>query len=188
MSDNSFDLIAHELQKQQQLMEVLAATNRELRRQLADLRAGRGFFIEINGKRIPLNVTTMAEEASQSSSTVTPGPNTTPMAPRVEVPPPPTITDAPTVAITEIKPEMVAIAESDEIPEPQIQAQPVAAKSGPRKITLLEEAMISEFTSAMTSPLATWQDPADPAKKSTKIAEDEKESIRKELMGSYILE
>src|SRR5450755_3137729 len=51
---SGFELIAQELVKQQQHMQMLDAENRELRRQLADLRAGYGIFIEIAGQRFPL--------------------------------------------------------------------------------------------------------------------------------------
>ncbi len=54
MSGTSFDRIAQEVLKQQQLMQELEGENRELRRQLADLRAGRGIFVEIAGQRFPL--------------------------------------------------------------------------------------------------------------------------------------
>src|SRR5450755_2639937 len=51
---SGFELIAQELVKQQQHMQMLDAENRELRRQLADLRAGYGIFIEIAGQRFSL--------------------------------------------------------------------------------------------------------------------------------------
>jgi hypothetical protein len=51
MERNSFDAIAEALFKQKQLMDRLEAENRELRRLLADLRQGRGIFVEISGVR-----------------------------------------------------------------------------------------------------------------------------------------
>ncbi len=51
MNGNYFDQIAHELVKQKHLLDQLEAENRELRQQLADLRAGRGIFVEITGSR-----------------------------------------------------------------------------------------------------------------------------------------
>lgn len=54
MSDGSFDLILQELLHQQEIMENLEAENRELLQQLADLRAGRGILVEIDGSRFSL--------------------------------------------------------------------------------------------------------------------------------------
>lgn len=54
MSDGSFDLILQELLHQQEIMENLEAENRELLQQLADLRAGRAIFVEINGSLFSL--------------------------------------------------------------------------------------------------------------------------------------
>jgi len=54
MDGNHFEQIAHELVKQKQLMDQLVAENRELRQQLAELRAGRGIFVDIAGSRFAL--------------------------------------------------------------------------------------------------------------------------------------
>jgi len=54
MGENYFDQIAQELRKQKQLMDRLELENRELRRQLADLRNGVGISIEVAGIRFPL--------------------------------------------------------------------------------------------------------------------------------------
>ena len=54
MDGNYFDQLARELFKLKQLMDQLEAENRELRRLLADLRTGRGIFVEIAGRRFSL--------------------------------------------------------------------------------------------------------------------------------------
>ena len=54
MDRNYFEQIAQEILKQKQLMEQLEAENRELCQRLADLRAGRGIFVEIAGSRFAL--------------------------------------------------------------------------------------------------------------------------------------
>ena len=54
MEGNNFEQIAQELVKQKHLMDQLEAENRELRQRLADLRAGRGIFVEIAGSRFAL--------------------------------------------------------------------------------------------------------------------------------------
>ncbi len=54
MEGNNFEQIAQELIKQKQRMDQLEAENRELRQRLADLRAGRGIFVDIAGSRFAL--------------------------------------------------------------------------------------------------------------------------------------
>ena len=65
--------------------------------------------------------------------------------------------------------------------------------------TFLEEAMIDEFTSAATSPLAVWSGPPAPShatqrptpsepKSQEEIDEEEKAALRHQLIGSFLLE
>ena len=54
LDGNSFDHIAEALFKQKQLMDQLEAENRELRQRIADLRAGRGIFVDVLGSRFAL--------------------------------------------------------------------------------------------------------------------------------------
>src|SRR5438270_4216352 len=49
-----FEQIMEELLKQKQVLEDMEAENRELHRQLADLRAGRGIVIDILGQHFSL--------------------------------------------------------------------------------------------------------------------------------------
>jgi hypothetical protein len=51
MGSNNFDVLMQEIFQQKRLMEHLAEENRELRRQLADLREARGIYLDICGKR-----------------------------------------------------------------------------------------------------------------------------------------
>ncbi len=62
-----FEGIAQMLLEQKKLMDALEAENRELRRQIADLRRGIGVAVVIDGKTIQL-VTDSAGSASASSS------------------------------------------------------------------------------------------------------------------------
>ena len=55
MDRNAFDHIAKAIFTQKQLMDRLEAENRELRRILADLRAGRGIVVDIAGTRFALS-------------------------------------------------------------------------------------------------------------------------------------
>ena len=53
-SSSSFDSILEALIQQKQVLEDMQAENEALRQQLADLRAGKGIFIDILGTHIPL--------------------------------------------------------------------------------------------------------------------------------------
>jgi hypothetical protein len=170
MSSNSFDLITQELLKQQQIMKILQAENRELRQQLTDLRNGRGIFIEIHGKRFALNASFISEDSGiQSSSSVT-----------QEVSP--VVAEEVTTAISK-----VFLTETAKNASPsQNNKQPEIRSS----TTFLEEAMISEFASAMDSPLTLLQDPPNQQKryKQEKREEEQMAVLRRDLMGSYLLD
>jgi len=164
MSSNSFDLITQELLRQRQSMEVLQAENRELRQQLTDLRTGRGMFIEINGNRFALNAPFISQTSTvQSSSSAL-----------QEVVP--SIADEPTTTISKVS--SAEVAESVSPSQNNKQAETNAS-------TFLEEAMIGEFASAMASPLAVLQ---DPSKQQEKGEEEQKALLRRDLMGSYLLD
>jgi len=171
MSSKSFDLITQELVKHQQTMELLQAENRELRQQLTDLRTGRGIFIEINGKRFPLNASFLSQISSvQSSSSVQQEAN-------------PLIADKPTTAISKL-----SSAEAAKSASPSQNSKQAETGSS----TFLEEAMISEFASALSSssPVAALQDPIKQRQedKQEKSEEEQKAVLRRDLMGSYLLD
>ena len=54
MDGSYFDHIAQEILKQKQRMDQLEVENRELRKQIADLRTGRGILVEVAGSRFTL--------------------------------------------------------------------------------------------------------------------------------------
>ena len=58
-------------------------------------------------------------------------------------------------------------------------------KNTPPQPTFLEEIMLDEFAAAATNPTAVW---TGPIKKLEKINEDQKAALRRELMGSFLLE
>ena len=60
---NYFDKIVQELRKQKQAMDTLEAENRELRRQIANLRSGQGIVVTISGSRFALR-----DESSPNAS------------------------------------------------------------------------------------------------------------------------
>src|SRR5580700_6440966 len=67
MGGNSFERIMQEIANQKQHLEDLSEENHLLRSQLADLREGRGIFVEIDGQRFALSSESIS--ASQLSST-----------------------------------------------------------------------------------------------------------------------
>src|SRR5947209_556426 len=95
MSGGSFELLMDEVLNQKRIMDELLAENHSLRRQLADLRGGRGTF--------------------------------------------------------------------------------------------LEDMLVDEFATEVTSPMAVWKG-AKKTRKLTGIDEEEKATLRKELIGSFLLE
>jgi cell division protein FtsB len=54
MDSEHFERLGQEIFKQKQLMDRLEAENRELRRLIADLRAGRGISVVISGNQFAL--------------------------------------------------------------------------------------------------------------------------------------
>lgn len=173
MGGSSFDLITQELLNQQHIMEELEAENRKLRQQLSDLRAGQGIFLEINGTRIALD-------------TLQAAPNT------------PSVDD-PIETQEAAQPEKAPTASMDVPAEDQAEAevvQPVARRpqittplqkenKEPEQPTFLEEIMLDEFASALTSPQAVLK---QPKQKSEQSEEEQKANLRRELMGSFLLE
>ena len=66
-ASTGFEGIAQMLLEQKKLMDALEAENRELRRQLADLRRGVGIAVVIEGKTIQLSNDASANGQSQST-------------------------------------------------------------------------------------------------------------------------
>jgi hypothetical protein len=170
MNSESFDLITQELLKHQQTMELLQAENQELRQQLADLRAGRGVFIEINGQRFALNVSFISQTSSVESS-------------------PPTQQSDPVInkkLVEEETIEELAVKNT----ERTFQIENNKQEKSNNNITFLEEIMISEFASGLTSPLTLLQDPIEQqeGQNQEKSEEDQKAVLRRDLMGSYLLD
>ncbi len=174
-SGSNFELIMQELLKQKQVLEDLQSENDELHRQLADLRAGRGVFIDILGKRFPLadlpasdplvtrvlpvsdfSLQETREIVSEHMQLSTPAPET-----------PPAAVDSPV--------EDVAHEDLPTYMTPTIS-------------TYLEDAMLDEFSEAATremSQVAVW---SGPITNPPNFDEKEKEHLRRELSGSFLLE
>src|SRR5437773_6371398 len=190
MATHNFGQIAQALLKQKQLMDNLEAENRELREQIADLRSGRGIFIEIDGIRFALRDDSSPVQTTSASSVPA---STSPSASTIETStpsaPPHTqqIVEAPTEAIPEIMSQPPELNVKDGV-APSNNDKGNKPTSG--ESTFLEEIMLDEFNNALTSPNAVWQVPTE--KKTSKeqpkpqepIDEKQKEALRRELMGS----
>ncbi len=226
MSDSSFDLILQELLHQQEIMRNLEAENRELHQQLANLREGRGIFVEIDGSRYPL-----ISEVGNTGNIPTPTESfpTAPMLPvRVEQ------EEAPAFVTQEMagavdQQSFVEEAEPvafEQQPTMSFQAEPVAFDQQPTMNFLLEDdepitafpflqdTFEEEASAIATNKMAIWgespttpfppdpssqpdlkteptQKPVSPEKYQQQPAlvdEDEKAVLRRELIGSFLLE
>jgi hypothetical protein len=168
----NFELIMQEVLKQKQLLEDLQSENDELHRQLAELREGRGIFVDILGKRFPLVDIPIGDSPDR---TATPD------------------TDLSLQDTTEIL--------SESLPS-SIHVTPVLALESsveevqedlPTYVThtmssYLEEAMLDEFSEAATREMgqvAVW---SGPITNPPTFDEKEKENLRRELSGSFLLE
>ena len=190
MGGSSFDLIAQELLKHKKIMDQMERENRELRRQLADLRAGHGFFIEIDGQRFSLP----AEAIASTQAPTQPSPTEPRVEEQAEAQPTREFLQRPSAAkqnetsrqtqqLVMDAPEITSILpiQNEEESAPQEQ-EPVTTSP-----TFLEEVMIDEFTAAATSPLSVWSTPKQEQK--PEATEDEElELLRQQLIGSYLLE
>ncbi|MBV9229951.1 MAG: hypothetical protein JOZ18_11610 [Chloroflexi bacterium] len=170
MGETSFNLIAQKLLEQKSLMEDLAKENRELRRQLTDLRAGKGIFIEIGGTSIPLAELISAETPVMSAPQNVSAPQkaSTPQEAATSITEKPT-SIMPTVAGSEQEaatPSTIEEEEKTDVP------------------TFLEEVMLDEFSSALVNSKAVWSGPPKPEE----LEEEQKAALRRDLMGSYLLE
>ena len=176
ISDSSFDFILQALRMQKQYLEQLQAENSQLRLQLADLRNGEGIFVEILGTRFALTGTQPLERLANKTAQE---------SPTLELAIAQTI-DAPTTA-------MPFIPETPRPLEPFEEHLPLEDKVT-EEITpsftssFLEDEMYEdEFADSVTSPVAVWKGTeANPGTK--KINEDEKAMLRRELIGSFLLE
>ena len=171
-SDSNFELILQEVLKQKQLLEDLQSENGELHRQLAELREGRGIFVDILGTRFPL----VGVSVSDSLNTLaTPG------------------TDLSLQETTEILSESL-LSSTPETPVPALESSVEEVQEDlptyvtPTMSSYLEEAMLDEFSAAATREMgqvAVW---SGPITNPPTFDEKEKENLRRELSGSFLLE
>ena len=168
---NNFELIMQEVFKQKQLLEDLISENDELHRQLADLREGRGIFVDIIGNHFAL------VDISRDDS---PNRIATPEA------------DLSLQETTEIVSESLL----SPVPETPVPALTSLVEDNeedlptytPPMSTYLEEAMLDEFSALATREMgqvAVW---SGPITNPPTFDEKEKENLRRELSGSFLLE
>ena len=171
-SGSNFELIMQEVLKQKQLLEDLQTENVELHRQLAELRQGGGIFVDILGKSFPL----VEEPVSVSPDAVA-------------------IIGA-DLSLQETT-EMLSEALPSSAPETPVPVLELAVAEGqedlptyvtPPMSSFLEEAMLDEFSTAATREMgqvAVW---SGPITNPPTFDEKEKENLRRELSGSFLLE
>lgn len=175
MDGNSFELIMQEMIEQQRYMQALEVENEQLRQQIATLRAGGGIVVEILGTRFPI---------VGETTVVPPSPQTTLASQNsLAMQPVPTSTASDAV-ITPMPIMQTPLPEANFLLEEKSPSTP-----------FLEELLLDEFAEAATSPMAVWSGPTTGTKqkpthsKSLSVSEEDKRAaLRRELMGSFLLE
>ncbi len=171
---SNFELILQEVLKQKQLLEDLLSENDELHRQLAELREGRGIFVDILGKRFPLVDVAVSDSTHRIAK---PGIDlslleTTEMASETL---PSSIPETPAPGVK----SSVSVEEAEEdLPTYLIPSMP----------TYLEDAMLDELSALATREMgqvAVW---SGPITNPPTFDDKEKENLRRELSGSFLLE
>ncbi len=198
MGGSSFDLIMQEVLKQKQRLDELVEENQDLQRQLADLRAGRGIFLEIGGQQFMLNeaaavtpggVVSPAQELSVFATAISTPCNEATMGDEVAG-------DA--IPQTE-QPVDGEFASMSSVSNQETQATGGSGEGEEKAAapsTFLEDLLVDEFASAATNPMLAWKgSPAPvggsagkPAEERPEIDEETKAALRRELIGSFLLE
>ena len=176
MGGSSFEQLIGEVLNQKRLMDELLAENYELRRQLTDLRDGRGIFLAIQNQLFPLDCEIVAD------------------SPQVAPLPQETLVSEQATTIIPVSEASVGTGILPETPVPsthQIEQSSYAfdneeAEAPTTASSFLEEMLVDEFAAAATSPMAVWQ--GSKTRKLAAIDEEEKAALRQQLVGSYILE
>ena len=176
MAGTSFEQLMKEVLNQKQYMEELLAENHELRRQLAGLRDGLGIVLEIQGRRFSLAGETaagflLAEPEAQETI----------------------FTEQPTTVIP-ISEAAVGTGTPLETPTPNtddFELLPYSLNEEEEEVlartsSILEDMLDDEFATAVTSQMAVRQ--GSKTRKLVSIDEEEKATLRKQLVGSFLLE
>ena len=171
-SSSNFELIMQEVLKQKQLLEGLLSEKDELHRQLAELREGRGIFVDILGERFTL-VDVQVSDSPERIGTQE--------------------ADLSLQETTEILRESLPTSMA-ETPVTAFESSVEEAQENlptyitPTMSSYLEEAILDEFSAAATREMgqvAVW---SGPIPNPPTFDEKEKENLRRELSGSFLLE
>lgn len=209
-SGNSFELILEEILRQKRILEELHEENDALRQQLAALQAGQGIYIDILGHRIPLAV---SRDDSSYIVAAVPVEDKLPAVTDMPVMADTPAQQAMPVPHSELQPQNVASMPTqliDAVQLPQEVPAPVSvAMEGPissadnsdsflleevsgdgtpfamASSSFFEDALFDEFSTASTHQMAVWPGPITDHKP---LDEREKAALRRELMGSFLLE
>ncbi len=185
MGGSNFELLMEEVLNQKRLMDELMTENYNLRRQLADLREGRGIILEIQGQLFALASETVIRtpELGQTSQSSPVMEQATAFMP-ASMPASQTGQRGQSEQITGIISE-TPMPSTDQF-EQMTQSFNAEEEAPATTSTFLEDMLVDEFATAATSPIAVWRGP-----KTRKLAmsdEEEKAELRKELIGSFLLE
>jgi hypothetical protein len=177
MAGTSFEQLMVEVLNQKQYMEELLSENYELRRQLAGLRDGLGIVLEIQGQRFSLAGETAAgfllAEPEEQETIFTEQPTTTmPISEAAVGTGTPLETPMPNTDDFELIPYSLNEEEEEEVLA--------------RTSSILEDMPVDESATAVTSPMAVRQ--GSKTRKLASIDEEEKATLRKQLVGSFLLE
>jgi hypothetical protein len=209
MSDGSFDLILQELLHQREIMDSLEAENRELRQQLADLREGRGIFVEIEGHRFALiseagNISAPADSLSIAPSLAVIAEQETPPVFVAQEPVStaglPDVVEESEPVVSEVPPNMNFLLEDDgpitsspflqDVFDQETAAIPTSkmATWGESPSTPLPTSTSEPVPGSSTEPIQKPVQSVKPQQQSAPIDEDEKAALRRQLIGSFLLE
>ena len=171
-SSSNFELIMQEVLKQKQLLEGLLSENDELHRQLAELREGRGIFVDILGERFTLVDVPVSDSPDRIAT------------PEADLSLQETAEILSESLPTSI-PETPLTAFESSVEEAQ---EDLPTYTTPTMSSYLEEAMLDEFSAAATREMGQVAGWSGPITNPPTFDEKEKENLRRELSGSFLLE
>lgn len=189
---SSFELILEEVIKQKQVLEELLAENEALRQQLVDLRAGKGIAVEILGQRYLLTSEEPAAEPKVTSVAM-PDEITEVQIPVLEATPSQPLEPVAVEPVAQASPaifneEQTIGTQARRDTSDDFLLEEVSGDGTPFPATtasFLEEAMLEEFANATTRQMHVWNGPIT---NHPTLDDNEKATLRKELMGSFLLE
>ena len=171
-SGSNFELIMQEVLKQKQLLEDLQSENDELHKQLAELREGRGIFVDILGKHFPL-VDISGNDSPNRIATQEADLSLQETAEILSESLPTSIPETPLTAF------------ESSVEEAQ---ENLPTYITPTMSSYLEEAILDEFSAAATREMGQVPVWSGPITNPPTFNEKEKENLRRELSESFLLE